>query len=261
MISVTILTKNSARYLPRVLEALSDFDELVVYDTGSTDSTLEIAKGYPNVSIHEGPLEGFGVTHNKASALARHDWILSVDSDEVMTEDLSAEIDDLILDPSTVYSIARRNEYNGRWIRWCGWWPDRVCRLYHRKTTDFSHAEVHEAIQTKGLQIIPLNGKLLHFPYASTADFLAKMQVYSELFARQYKGRRQSSVTRAVLHGVFAFFKSYVLKRGIIGGREGFIISVYNANTAFYKYLKLWERNREVICVSLGRFQNSSRRY
>lgn len=244
MISVTVLTKNSARYLHRVLDGLRSFDEVVVYDTGSMDATLAVAASYANVVIYEGSFDGFGITHNKASALARNPWIFSVDSDEIVTEALSAEILQIALDPQSVYAVARRNEYNGRWIRWCGWWPDRVYRLYHRDRTAFSNVEVHEAVQTEGLSVVNLKAPLLHFPYASTADFLAKMQVYSELFAKQYTGKRQSSVSRAVLHAVFAFFKSYVLKRGILGGREGFIISVYNANTAFYKYLKLWERNR-----------------
>lgn len=244
MISVTILTKNSARHFKRVLDALHAFDEVLVYDTGSTDTTMEIARSYPNVSLHEGPFEGFGVTHNKASALAKHDWILSIDSDEVLTDKLTREVLQLTLDPQSVYSVARHNEYNGRWIKGCGWWPDRVVRLYNRSHTCFSDAEVHEAIIADGFTRIDLQHPLQHYPYASTADFLAKMQTYSELWAKQYAGKRRSSLSKAALHGLYTFFKSYFLKRGFLDGREGFIISVYNANTTFYKYLKLWERNR-----------------
>ncbi|MDP1836053.1 MAG: glycosyltransferase family 2 protein [Chlamydiales bacterium] len=242
-ITVTILTKNSAKYLPQVLAALSRFDEVLVYDTGSTDETLKIASQHPNVRALEAPFVGFGPTHNNASVAARNDWILSVDSDEVMTPELSEEIAALTLDPQAVYSVWRQNYYNGRWIRWCGWYPDRQVKLYNRKTTRFSDAQVHEAVITKDLKTVPLKYPVKHYPYSGTADFLAKMQIYSTLYAQQAKGKK-SSVTKAVTHGLFAFFKSYILKKGFLGGREGFIISIYNGNTAFYKYLKLLEANR-----------------
>lgn len=242
MIGVTILAKNSARHLSQVLEALRSFDEVLVYDTGSTDDTLKIAQRFSNVRVIQGAFQGFGATHNEASSLARYDWILSIDSDEVVTSQLIQEIRQLTLDPGKVYSVSRHNYYNERWIRWCGWHPDRVVRLYNRKATRFADVQVHEAVETMGLEVVSLRAPLNHYPYFCTADFLAKMQSYSDLFAKQYAGKRKSSVIKAVLHAFFAFFKSYILKRGILGGREGFIISVYNANTAFYKYLKLWEK-------------------
>lgn len=244
MISVTILTKNSAKYIHDVIDALKDFDEVLVYDTGSTDATKEIAITFANVTLKEGPFEGFGDTHNTASSLAKHDWILSIDSDEIMTPELTKEIAHLSLDPHTVYSFPRRNYYDGKWIQWCGWHPDRQHRLYHRKETAFSRAKVHESIIVKGMKQQPLSNSIIHYPYQNTADFLAKMQNYSELFAQQNQGKRKSSTFTAINHAFFTFFKSYFLKRGFLGGRQGFQISVYNANTAFYKYLKLAEKNR-----------------
>lgn len=245
MISITILTKNSAKYLPQVLSALRSFEEVVVYDTGSTDNTLEIAHQYSNVTIHEGPFVGFGPTHNHASETAKYDWILSIDSDEVVTPELAAEIHSLELDPHQVYAMPRHNYYNGKWIKSCGWYPDRVIRLYNRKMTCFSDAKVHESVLVKDLHVVKLKSPLIHHSYANTADFLQKMQSYSELFAQQNKGKVYSSTAKAFLRGVFTFFKSYILKKGFLNGPEGFQISIYNANTAFYKYLKLAEKNRE----------------
>lgn len=242
MISVTILTKNSSQHLARVLTALSSFEEILIYDTGSTDQTLTIAAHFPNVRIHSGSFQGFGATHNQASSLAHHDWILSIDSDEVVTPELVDEIRNRNLSPDCVYSVARHNFYNERWVRCCGWYPDRQVKLYHRHRTRFSEAQVHEAVETNGFKIVKLLAPILHYPYASTADFLNKMQLYSDLFAKQHAGKRQSSTGKAILHGLLTFFKSYFLKRGFMGGREGFLISVYNANTAFYKYLKLAEQ-------------------
>lgn len=243
MITVTILTKNSQKYIREVLEALTSFDEVLIFDTGSTDDTMMIAKQFANVTFHQGSFIGFGPTHNLASSIARNNWILSVDSDEVVTPELKKEIEHLTLQLGHVYSFPRHNYYNGKWIRWCGWYPDRQTRIYNRLETRFTDAQVHEAIITSNLKNIPLKGALKHYSYSNVSEFLSKMQAYSDLFAKQYQGRKSSSVSKAVLHGLFTFFKSYILKRGFMGGREGFEISVYNANTAFYKYLKLLEAN------------------
>lgn len=246
MISVTILTKNNQKYLSQVLSALKSFDEVVVYDTGSTDETISIAKQYPNVTVFEAPFIGFGPTHNLASATAKHDWILSIDSDEVVTQEMSQEILSLQLDPNCVYSFPRNNYFNGKFIRWCGWYPDRQIRLYNRTKTRFTDAQVHEAIISNGMKHVPLNKPMIHYSYESLSDFLSKMQTYSTLFAVQNKGKKSSSPIKAILHAWFAFFKSYILKRGFLGGYEGFVISSYNAHTAFYKYLKLYEANQKM---------------
>lgn len=246
MISVTILTKNSQKYLSEVLAALKDFDEIVVYDTGSTDETLAIAKKFPNVRIFQKEFRGFGPTHNDASSAARNDWILSIDSDEVVTPQMAAEIQRQKLDPEAVYSFPRNNYFNGKWIEWCGWCPDRQIRLYNRTKTHFSLAQVHESILDDGMRHIELKGPIKHYSYETISDFLTKMQFYSTLFAAQNCGKKSSSPWKAIGHGAFAFFKSYVIKRGFLGGYEGFVISAYNGHTAFYKYLKLYEANQRL---------------
>lgn len=239
MISVTILTKNSQETLKETLESLKHFPEVILYDTGSTDRTLEVGAGFKNVRIVEGEFQGFGKTHNAASSLATYDWILSVDSDEIVSDPLREEILGLELDQGAVYSVDRHNYFQGKYIRCCaGWHPDWVLRLYHRKSTRFSEAKVHEAIVTEGLTVVPLRHRLIHTPYRTIEEFLNKMQLYSTLFAEQNAGKK-SSLSKAIGHGLAAFFKSYVLKRGFLGGREGFIISLYNGHTAYYKYLKL----------------------
>lgn len=244
MISVTVLTKNSRQHIHKVLSALQLFPEIIVYDTGSTDDTMTIASQFPNVTLKCAPFEGFGPTHNKASQCAKYDWILSVDSDEVMTPELATEILQLTLQDHYVYSFPRNNYYRGKWIRWCGWYPDRQVRLYNRTQTCFSDAQVHEAINVIGEKHIRLRHAVHHYPYATAADFLSKMQSYSTLFAQQNHGKRKSSLSKAIGHALFAFIKSYLIKRGFLGGSEGFEISLYNANTAFYKYVKLAEKNK-----------------
>jgi len=243
LISVTILTKNCPKYLQQVLSACEHFEEVLIFDNGSQDNTLEIAGQFANVRICKGEFKGFGITHNEAASLAKHDWILSLDSDEVLTPSLSSEINSLKLDPSKVYAISRHNEFNGKFIQWCGWHPDFQVRLFHRKQTAFTEAHVHEAVMTKGMEVVKLKNPMRHYSYDTVADFLTKMQSYSNLFAVQNCGKKSSSPLKALSHAAFAFFKSYILKRGFLGGYEGFIISMYNSHTAFYKYIKLYEAN------------------
>ncbi len=241
MISVTILTKNSQRTLKKTLQSLLTFPEVLIYDSGSTDNTLEIARLFPNVTIYQGEFEGFGIAHNKMSELAKHDWILSIDSDEELSPALCSEIHELDFNENVVYRLNRLNMFNGKKMKCCsGWYPDPVVRLYHRKKTSFTTNKVHEKVAVDKLEIIDLSQPLYHTPYLAISDFLDKMQHYSTLFSEEKKGKTVS-VSKALLHSWYAFFKSYILKRGFLGGKEGLIISMYNGHTAFYKYLKLLE--------------------
>lgn len=245
MISVTILAKNSEATLEETLQSVARFPEVILYDTGSTDGTLAICQKFPNVKIVEGSFEGFGPTHNKASSCASYDFILSLDSDEILSPALVEEILALPLTPNATYAILRENYFRGKLIKGCaGWHPDWVTRIYNRKMTSFDQAEVHEKIIQGTLPRICLKYTMKHVPYRTISDFLQKMQSYSTLFAKQHKGKKKASLLGALFHGWAAFFKSYFLKKGFTLGEEGFIISLYNGHTAFYKYLKLAEANR-----------------
>ena len=242
-ISVTILAKNSSETIEETLISTIGFPEVLVLDTGSTDATIEICSRYPHVKIFSHPFEGFGPTHNIASSLARFPWILSLDSDEVLTPKLKNEILSLSLDSRSVYRIRRHNFFRKKRITTCsGWDPDWVVRLYDKTQTRFSNDQVHEKILTSGMNIVSLIHPMTHTPYRKISDFLHKMQSYSNLFADQNVGRREASLLKALLHGWLAFVKSYIFKRGIFQGSEGFIISLYNSHTTFYKYLKLSEK-------------------
>jgi glycosyltransferase involved in cell wall biosynthesis len=236
-----MLTKNSALTLKKALDSTKAFAEVLILDTGSSDDTLSIAKEYVNVRILQQDFIGFGPLHNLASTMATHDWILSLDSDELLSENLQRAFTSLTLNKECVYSFPRHNVFQGKHIKWCGWHPDRIIRLYHRKYAAFSEDLVHEKILFGNLKVITLPYPIIHVSYHEISDFLHKMQLYTTLFAKQNKGKKTSSLGKAIGHGLFAFFKSYVLKRGFLGGKEGFVISVYNAECAYYKYLKLLE--------------------
>jgi len=241
MISVCILAKNSASTIRGTLDSTHSFQEVLVLDNGSTDQTIEIAQSYPNVRVLRYPFIGFGPLRNYLSAQATHDWILALDTDEALSPALLSELTTLTLDPHTAYSFPRHNFYNGKHIKGCGWYPDRVTRLYYRKTTAYSNSDVHESVKSSHTTL--LKSPLYHTPFRSTAEFLAKMQQYSSLFAQQNAGKRPSSLLKAFFHSLYAFFRSYFFQRGFLLGAEGFIVSLYRSNMAFYKYLKLWEEN------------------
>ncbi|PIS02928.1 MAG: glycosyltransferase family 2 protein [Chlamydiae bacterium CG10_big_fil_rev_8_21_14_0_10_42_34] len=241
-ITVCILTKNAESTIEETLDSTHLFSEVLILDNGSTDATLAIASKYPNVVIHKAPFIGFGPLRNRLAELATNDWILALDSDEIVSPPLSQELDQLTLDPHFTYNFPRHNFYDGKQVRGCGWDKEYVARLYNRNATRFSDALVHESLIT--LKPLTLQYPLLHTPYRSTTEFLAKMQHYSTLFAEQHRGKKSSSFSKALLHGIYAFIRSYFFKKGIFCGKRGFIISLYNANTTFYKYLKLYEVNR-----------------
>jgi glycosyltransferase involved in cell wall biosynthesis len=245
MISVTILVKNGERKLNEVLSALLVFDDIILYDTGSSDATLRIASQFPNVTVYQEKFIGFGPCHNAAAQLAKHDWILSIDADEVLSQQLAHEISHLTLECGTVYALPFKNYYNGKQIKWCGWYPEQHIRLYNKKETAFSEAMVHEGVVQTGLKVATLTSAVYHYPYNSISDFLIKMERYSTLFAEQHHLKRKSSPLIALGHGLAAFFKSFILKKGVLGGYEGFLISTYNGHTAFYKYMKLYQANKE----------------
>lgn len=238
LISVTILTKNAEETLAKALDSVSALKDVVILDNGSTDETLAIAKRYSNVSIFHSPFIGFGPLHNLANTYAKNDWILALDSDEFISQELLEELLSLPLDPKCIYQIDRKNLFQGKWIRGCGWYPDSKVRLFHRKSTQFTNDLVHESVMKKNLQVNHLKNPLYHTPYLSIDDFLNKMQLYSSLYVKNDQ-RKKSSLLKALIAGIFTFIKSYLLKGGFRDGQEGLIISLYNSHTTYYKYLKL----------------------
>jgi len=243
MISAVILTKNSQETIAECLESTIGLSEVLVIDTGSTDQTLEIVKKFPHITLHTQKFLGFGPMRNLGADLAKNDWILALDSDEVLDEGFIGIINAYNFDSNHVYSFNFHNYFNGKWIKWCGWYPDRHIRLYNKTSTSFTDDYVHERVLADRMKNVLLEYPIKHYSYRSIGDFSIKMHRYSTLFAKQYVGKRKSSFKKALFHGLFAFFKSYILKRGFMGGKEGYIISAYNGQTAYYKYLKLLEAN------------------
>jgi len=242
-ISPVIIAKDASKTIGQTLESLKLFEEVIVYDTGSVDNTIEIAQRFKNTVIYRRPFAGFGESKNKAAELAKNDWILSIDADEVVGPKLLNTIRNLKIDESAVYRFKRFNYYRNQKISYSGWGKEYVVRLYNKTKMNFNCKLVHENIETGNSKIITLDGELKHFSYHSISDFVRKRDLYAELFAMENCGKRKSSPFMAFIRGAFDFINTYIVKRGIFDGYRGLLISVSNANVSFYKYLKLYEAN------------------
>lgn len=245
-ITATVPARNSEKHIRGCLESLKDFDEVVLLDTGSTDSTLAIAAEFPNVNVYHDTFNGFGPTKNRAADLAHNDWVMNVDSDEEVTPRLLQEISSLELRDDRIYSVPRENHYRGKLVKGCGWYPNRQKRLYNRRLVRFNEHLGHDILLApKHVKIVNLKGAIKHYSFDGAADLLDKMQRFSTFFARDNKGKRKSSPTIAITHALWAFFKRYILQRGFLYGYEGFIISTYHSSETFFKYAMLYEEGRD----------------
>jgi glycosyltransferase involved in cell wall biosynthesis len=244
-VSATVLTKNSEAKIIKCLESLRSFPDVILLDSGSTDSTLEIASRFPNVRIHRSDFIGFGALKNLAASHASNDWILSIDSDEVLSSELAQNVLTHTLNPDQIGTIHRRNHYRGRLIDGCGWQNDISKRLYDRKQVRFSDSLVHESLIGSG-ELVRIKGNLNHFPFESASQLLDKAQFYSSLYAAENRFKKHSSVTKAFVKSVTTFIRDYIFKSGFFYGQDGLLIAASNANGSFYKYAKLYEANRDV---------------
>jgi len=244
-ISVTVLTKNSEAKLRKTLESARGFDEVIVLDSGSTDSTEAIAKSFSNVKFFKHDFLGFGPMKKKAASFTRNEWVFNLDSDEVLSDELLKDLSGRKLDPSLVYKVSRRNHYRGKWIKGCDWYPDSVIRLYNKSKTDYNEAKLHEKIVIQeGQRLEKLSGEIFHYPYENVSGLIQKLDHYSTLYAQEKKGKKISLIGLS-LRAFYSFFRNYILKRGIFMGREGLLISFCSAAGVFYKNMKLLEENEK----------------
>ena len=244
-LSVIVITKNEARHIADCLKSVAFADEWVVLDGGSTDATCEIASALGARVERSGAWPGFGAQKNRALALARGDWVLSIDADERVSPPLAKSIRAALqqerTSPTDVagFEISRLSRFCGQWMRHGDWYPDRVLRLFRRTHGRFSDDLVHERLKIDG-PVQRLQGELMHETMPTLHDALDKMNRYST--GRSLDKLRQGGrggLGAALLHGVWAFVRCYLLKRGFLDGRLGFVLAVYVAEGTYYRYLKM----------------------
>jgi len=238
-ISATLVTLNEESNLARALESLRCCDEILVVDSGSIDRTTELASKL-GARLVESPWPGYAAQKNFAAEQACHDWILSIDADEALSESLEGEIWNLKKKgPSyDAYTMPRLAQYLGRWILHSGWYPDRKVRLYHRGKARWIGNFVHESVEVDG-RIGHLESNLLHFTCDSLSEHLKTMDRYTTLAAEELVSRKQKILLRnMILDPAWTFTKTYFIQRGFQDGLEGLTIAYMAALYTFLKYAK-----------------------
>jgi glycosyltransferase involved in cell wall biosynthesis len=266
-LSVVIITHNEEANIGRTLASVQSLvsdgkGEIIIVDSGSTDRTVEIAKSFAaKVFVEE--WKGYAPQKNSAIEKATGDWILSLDADEEVDEDLRAALRHYILGESiktlkdgvpnyrtswfattiTGLLIRRQNYFLGRWIKHGGFWPDPKLRLFRRGAGKFADRAVHETLHVTGAVRQFPTGALLHHSYPTLTDYLDHMNRYSSLGAEMItaNGRVRFSVFNIVLRPAATFIYNYILRLGFLDGREGLLLHLYHAAYVSWKYAKAWE--------------------
>lgn len=247
-LSVIIITYNEAANIEACLESVSFADEVIVLDSGSTDGTPDLARGMGVVVRVTADWPGFGAQKARALDLARYPWVLSLDADERITPALRTEILEVISDSASlndVYCFPRLSSYCGQFMKHSGWYPDLVVRLFRRGKAKFSDDLVHERLVSQG-PVGRLKSTLIHLSFPDFESVLDKVNRYSTAgaqgMARKGKG---ASLWGAIGHGTWAFFRTYVLRRGFLDGQLGLALAISNAEGTYYRYAKRWLMSRK----------------
>jgi glycosyltransferase involved in cell wall biosynthesis len=239
--SAIIITKNAESMIRRCVESVAWTDEVIVVDSGSTDRTEEICLEL-GVRFYRTPdFPGHGPQKNRALDKAQGEWIVSLDSDEWMESGLQAELEKTIADPRghAAFAIPRRSSFCGRQMKHSGWWPDYVVRLFRRDASRFSEDHTHDRLIING-GTGKLRQPIMHEAITDLDQMIGKMNLYSTSSSRMFhKHGRRASIWTALLHGSWAFFRTYFLRLGFLDGREGFMLAVANGEGSYYRYLKL----------------------
>ena len=241
MLSVSIITKNEESNIKRCLDSIKWADEIIIVDSGSTDNTLEICQTY-NCKIIETEWLGFGKTKQIGVNAATHDWVLSIDADEEVSNELKREI--LELTQSTqfnAFNIKRVSYYLKKRIKYSGWQTDYPLRLFNKNHGNFNDASVHEAVIMDNSEITCIHESILHYPFPTISIHINKIDRYSQLGAENlFNKKKNTTIVYAVLSGIIKFIKMYIFKKGFLDGKEGFILAVLSGFSSTLKYFKLW---------------------
>jgi glycosyltransferase involved in cell wall biosynthesis len=242
-VSAVMIVKNESANLKRCLPVLSWTDEIVVLDTGSEDDTIDLAQSFGCKTAKLDVWEGFGKAKQKAVSLAENDWILSLDADELLSEDLQEELKALAEKDflNCAWRLKRKSFYEGKLIHFCGWQNDCPLRVFNRLKGNFNDLPVHEGVKTE-MEKRCCKGILYHYPYTDKETHYQKMRFYGEIRAKELKSKgKKSNPFIAALRGILKFLKMYILQLGFLDGRAGFLLCTRSAWGIWYKYHYLWK--------------------
>jgi glycosyltransferase involved in cell wall biosynthesis len=246
-LTVTIISFNEERNIGRAIDSVQWADEILVIDSGSLDRTAEIAIEKGAKVIHN-PWPGYGKQKNFAQDSARNDWILNIDADEEVSQELKDELLRTLEDSEKgrtelkAFRLPRKTFYLGRWIKHGGWYPNYLVRFANRKFARWTEPNVHEELKPTNGQAGYFINPLHHYTFASIHDQVLTNLNFSRLGFLELKRKgRKASLAKLLLKPIGKFVETYLLKRGFLDGRPGLIISINAAHSMFLKYAYLIE--------------------
>jgi glycosyltransferase involved in cell wall biosynthesis len=249
-LSIVIICRNEAAVIGETLQSLHGItDDIIVYDNGSTDGTPAIARGF-NTQVHEGSWEGFGNTKNKANRLAKYDWILSLDADERIDEELRQSL--LSFDSRNekiVYDLHFKNFLGDKLLKYGEWGNDYHIRLFNRKIVQWNNEAVHETLLIPaGSAVKKLKGSILHQTMKDLQEYAQKTVHYAMLSADKYylQGKKASWFKIRLSPG-FNFVNYYIFRLGFLDGHAGYICAKMTAHYTFLKYSRLRELRQSAV--------------
>lgn len=239
-LSVIVITKNEAHNIEDCLKSVDFADEIVVFDSGSTDDTVDIAKQYTSLVTVTPDWPGDGPQKNRAILKTSGEWVLCLDADERVTPLLADEIKSVLKAPGCdAYDIPYQSTYCGKKIRFGDWRGESHVRLFRKEKAKFTENIVHCHLAVNG-KTGKLKHKIIHHPFHHLGAMLYKLNDYSSQSAKTLLAKgKKGSLSKALSHALWSFFKGYFLKLGFLDGREGFILAISNAEGTYYRYLKL----------------------
>jgi len=230
-LSVVIISQNEEKFIADAVKSALFADEVLVLDSGSTDNTCLIAQELGAKVLHQDWL-GFGMQKNKAVELAKNDWVFVLDSDERITPGLQLEILNTLKNHTVNgYHVARLNNFFGKYIKYCGLYPDYSIRLFNRTKGVFNNVTVHESVQIQGATV-KLKNHMLHLAFDSVEEFYDKQKKYAKL------SQKKKNLIKAIISPVWIFLKIYIFRLGFIEGWHGFVVAKVYAQYTFWKYYR-----------------------
>jgi glycosyltransferase involved in cell wall biosynthesis len=239
MLTVIIISKNEEANIGRCLESVRFADEIIVLDSGSTDNTMAIAKQYTN-NVYMTDWPGYGVQKQRALSKAKGDWVLNLDADESVSEALQEEIKKAIgLDIADAYRIPIQMFFYNQPLKYSAS-PKRHIRLFKRANASYSTDIVHEKIQLPpNMKIAKLKNAIMHHSYQDVSHVLYKLNKYSSYSAKiRIESKKRIGFNRTVMNTAWMFFRCFVIQRGFLDGRLGFLFALFSAQGAFYRGIK-----------------------
>ncbi len=249
--SAVVITLNEEERIEECLKALKAVsDDIVVVDACSSDNTVEIARAL-GAKVYTKKWEGYGISKNYGASKCKNDWIISIDADEIISEELAESIKKLMPEYGTSYKINRLSNFLGVWIRHSGWHPDWKVRIYNKNLLSWDYKEVHEKLISKGrnLSTKKMKGILYHYSYPRFEDVEDKTERYARLLAKEMiKKNKKPSVLKTMFGPAFKFFRTYILDLGILDGKSGYLISKMNYEVVKrkIKYYNLLEKGEKI---------------